>query len=193
MGGSADRGRVLPGPVPDQASAARSRASTTEFGLDAVGGTTAGRGPARAGSSCWCAADRHAPRQPRACLRLGPSGEEPPRSDAARGGSAGCDPGAAPIDVLETGHVGAALDGPALRRHVLRGVDRLRGSMVLVADEAGDRSRSSGAAGHVTWAAGSPAAPAAAARCSRTVPASRGPRPAGWTSRPSSGRHRCRA
>jgi hypothetical protein len=40
------------------------------------------------------------------------------------------DYGRAPIHVLETGHIGAALDRPALRRHVLQGLDRLQGSTV---------------------------------------------------------------
>lgn len=38
------------------------------------------------------------------------------------------DYGRAPIRVLDTGHVGAALAGPALRGHVLQGLDRLQGS-----------------------------------------------------------------
>jgi hypothetical protein len=33
--------------------------------------------------------------------------------------------GDAPIDLLETGHVGAALAGPTLRAHVVRALDTL--------------------------------------------------------------------
>lgn len=36
------------------------------------------------------------------------------------------DYGDAPIRVLETGHIGATLDGQALRQHVLQGLDRLQ-------------------------------------------------------------------